>query len=118
VSSTSTRFRKAGTGHGAQESDSEYSDLSEIRPASDAPIGGAGREVPDAELFAVPEPRIPRRPSGPVLLAKKRQAVALELKKLREERRNKRKNKASHRCRLCEITCNSRRAFQDHIQSR
>jgi Zinc-finger of C2H2 type/Zinc-finger double-stranded RNA-binding len=103
---------------GAPTSESDHSDLSEITPATDAAIGGAGREVPDSELFAVPEPRIPRRPSGAVLLAKKRQAVALELKKLREERKNKRKNKAQHQCRLCKTTCNSHRAYQDHIQSR
>jgi Zinc-finger of C2H2 type len=118
VSSTSNRSRKVGTGRGAPASESDYSDLSEITPASDAVIGGAGREVPDSELFAVPEPRIPRRPSGPVLLAKKRQAVALELKQLREERKKRRKNKALHRCHLCKVTCNSRRVYQDHLQSR
>jgi Zinc-finger of C2H2 type len=118
VSSTSTRSPKVGTGRGAPASESNYSDLSEFTSASDAAIGGAGREVPDVELFAIPEPSITRRPSGPVSLAKRRQAVALELKKLREERKNKRKNKAQHRCRLCKINCNSRRAYQDHIQSR
>jgi Zinc-finger of C2H2 type len=118
VSSTYTRSRKVGTGRGAPAPESNYSDLSEITPASDAAIGGAVCEVLEAELFSVPEPSIPRRPSGPVLLAKRRQAVDLELEKLHEERKNKWKNKAQHRCRLCKITCNSRRAYQDHIQSR
>jgi hypothetical protein len=114
VSSTSTTSRKVGNGRGAPVSESDYSYLSEITPALDAAIGGAGHEVPDFELFSVPEPRIPRRPSGPVLLAKMRQAVALELKKLREERKNKKENKALHRCRLCRVTCNSPRVCQDH----
>jgi hypothetical protein len=44
--------------------------------------------------------------------------VALELKKLREERKNKKKNKALHPCRLCKVTCNSRRVYQEDLQLR
>jgi hypothetical protein len=64
VSSTSTRSRKVGTDRGAPASESNYSDLSKITPTSDAAIGGAGRDVLDAELFAVPEPSIPSRPGS------------------------------------------------------
>jgi hypothetical protein len=56
VSSTFSESRKAGSGCSALESDSEYSDLSEIIPASDVAIG----EVRNSELLAVPDLRTPQ----------------------------------------------------------
>jgi hypothetical protein len=60
--------------------------------------------------------RIPRK--GPTLKIRDRQAVALELKKLRQERRSTKTDEKVFQCRLCKVNCNSLIAFREHVQSR
>jgi uncharacterized Zn-finger protein len=67
----------------------------------------------------LPDPsyRIPKL-SRPTLSIRKKQAVALELKKLREEKRLQKKTTLKFTCKVCKITCNSRASFREHAQSR
>jgi uncharacterized Zn-finger protein len=64
-----------------------------------------------------PSYRIPKL-SRPTLSIRKKQAVALELKKLREEKRLQQKTTLKFTCKVCKITCNSRASFREHAQSR
>jgi Zinc-finger double-stranded RNA-binding/Zinc-finger of C2H2 type len=60
--------------------------------------------------------RIPKKKS--TLKIRQKQAVALELKKLRQERRQARKPKSTFSCKICKLACNSRISFREHVQSR
>lgn len=61
---------------------------------------------------------IPRKSPRKVLQAKQKQAISLELKKLREERKKRKHQKFAYRCKLCAIKCTSRRSFVEHSESR
>ena len=96
----------------------------EVSPVQENAVSTPPRQ--DLPVTAPPEPhlpvadpsyRIPRHPR-PTLRIRDKQAIALELKKIREDRRLQKKTKLNFQCKLCKITCNNRNSFREHIQSR
>jgi hypothetical protein len=85
----------------------------EVSPVAEtAPVGAVeASPSPGPSLY-----RIPKKKG--TLKIQQKQAVALELRKLRQERRRAKKTKLTFLCKVYKIACNSRISFREHVQSR
>jgi hypothetical protein len=107
---------------------------------STVPAAGTRSEDPEIDCSSVPtadsrtqapvdkdqqpkEYRIPRLSADKkkeILRIKDRQAIALEVKKLREERKATRQHrrKSPYLCNICNVKSTSRRSYAEHLESR